>query len=323
MHRENHKYFRYLSDYKEERELWLIEGLLCNSLTLLSGEPKSGKSMLAVHMAKSLISGETLLDCQPLTGNHKIGWVGYDANWQSETKGRLGEFSSQVISFDPPRISDPEWNWNQIASKALEHSCSLIVIDHLYGLSDNFNLDHAHEAKAVLSKIRPLYTDFNLPTLLIAQAGKGSFGRAAHSVQLEGEARHLLQLEGRGTSGNRKLKIISNNFKAGTYKILLSPDSCQVASPGKEAEGPKVKRERDAEMPNYARRLMNTSNVDHRKSASSLARFDLSKGITGRTTFESSRTYINHMIKGGLLERGKNSKLISPGPKLRKFSELN
>ena len=206
------KYFRYLSEFEEVREPWLIEGLLCNSLTLLSGEPKSGKSMFAIHLVKSLFSNEPLLDCVPSQSNHKVGWVGYDANWQWETKERLGEFQSRVVAFDPPRSSAPEWGWEQIADKAKELGCTLVVIDHLYGLSDELNLDHANEARVALKKIRLLYTEYELPTLLIAQAGKGAAGRAAHSVQLEGEARHLLQLDGRGASGARTLKIISNNF---------------------------------------------------------------------------------------------------------------
>ena len=317
------KYFTYLEDYEVSKEVWLIQELLCNSLTLLSGQPKSGKSMLAAHMASSLITGNSILNCEPTTGVHKIGWIGFDANWKEETKNRLGDFGGRVICIEPPNNLTKDWNWEKIAETAKEHGCTLMIVDHLYGLSENLNLDHAHEANRVLQKIRHLYVQYELPTLLIAQAGKGSSGRAAHSVHLEGEARHLLQLDGRGASGLRTLKLIGNNSKGNSYKIQLRPDSCEIAIPEKEKIEIKVKRQRGEQMPDHARKLISLAGTSARSSASSLARFDVTQKITGRSTEDSSRTYINNLIRGGLLVKDRDAKLISAGPKLLSLSEVN
>lgn len=322
-HTKINRHFTYLEDYEVTKEVWLIKELICNSLTLLSGQPKSGKSMLAAHMASSLITGNSILDCEPISGVHKIGWIGFDANWKEETKNRLGDFSGRVILIEPPNSLTKDWNWKKIAETAKKHGCTLMIVDHLYGLSENLNLDHAHEANQVLQKIRHLYVQYELPTLLIAQAGKGSSGRAAHSVHLEGEARHLLQLDGRGASGLRTLKLIGNNSKSNSYKIQLRPDSCVIAYPDKEGIEIKVKRQRGEQMPDHARKLISLASTSERTSASSLARFDVTQKITGRSTKNSSRTYINNLIKGGLLVKDRDSKLISAGPKLRSLSEVN
>ena len=318
------KYFTYLEDYQIEKDPWLIEGLLCNALTLLSGEPKSGKSLFAAHLATSLLTGVEILECKPTQSDHKIGWVGFDSNWREETKGRLGDFRGKVIFFEPPTSLTPDWSWEEIAKTAISHNCTLIVIDHLYGLSDNYNLDHAHEAKAALQKIRPIYNIYGIPTLLIAQAGKGAAGRAAHSVHLEGEARQLIQLDGRGATGIRTLKIIGNNTKAGSHKIKLTLDSCEYTKIHKEESPEKEKRERSGvDFPVIARELLSKSQDKDKKSVSALARFDFEHQISGRGTVQSSRTLINQLKKANLISFSGNPKRLQPGGKLILKSELN
>lgn len=318
------KYFTYLEDYQIKKDPWLIEGIICNALTLLSGEPKSGKSLLAAHLAASLLTGNEILDCKPISGDHKIGWIGFDSNWKDETKTRLGNFRSKVIFFDPPNNLTTDWDWEEIAKTAITHQCTLMVIDHLYGLSDNHNLDHAHEAKASLQKIRPLYNQYGLPTLLIAQAGKGASGRAAHSVHLEGEARQLIQLDGRGATGIRTLKLIGNNSKSGTFKIKLTPESCEFTKIAKSDIQKSEKRDRTiSNLPMIARDLLTKSNDQDRRSVSALARFDFEHQISGRGTVQSSRTLINYLKKANLISVSGKPKRLQAGAKLVLKTELN
>lgn len=316
-------YFTYLEDYEESKKIWLIEGLLCNGLTLLSGQPKSGKSALAAHLATSLLTGVPILNKDPKEGSHKIGWVGFDSNWKEETKSRLGDFKGKVIFFEPPSSLTVQWNWNSIATTAKEHNCTLMVIDHLYGLSENSNLDHAHEANVVLQKIRPLYKQYDLPTLLIAQAGKGANGRAAHSVHLEGEARHLLQLAKSGSSGTQVLKTLGNNSSAESFSIKLTPERCELASTPKIKIDKPSRLRLDSNFPKIANTLLNKASISDKGNMTALARFDIENQISGRTTIDSSRTFLNNLKKAGLLAKDMSSSLIAAGPKLIIESELN
>lgn len=303
---------------------WLVEGVLATSLTLLSGAPKSGKSMLAAHLVESLLTGKSFLNHVPVSDFHNVGWIGYDANWKTETRQRLEKFSGRVILFDPPGQFTIDWDWEKLAVTAINHSCSLLIIDHLYGLSDSYNLDHAHEAKTVLAKIRNIYNLYNLPVLLIAQAGKGAGGRAAHSVHIEGEARQLLQLEGRGGSGRRKLRIIGNNTESRSYSILLGPKGCDlISSSGKEANDVKPRNRVDSDLPKIARELLSKSALQNRKNQSELAKFDVQNRISGRNTIDSSRTLINNLKKAELLTVAKGSKEVMAGPKLNLNLNLN
>ena len=323
----NHvEFYRFMGDYEPPKGQWLIPDLVCNSLTVLSGEPKSGKTLLAGHLVQSLILQKEILGKSPIKQSSRVGWIGFDANWQFEVQTRLPEIPGNgIVFFDAPNgySSSKGWDWEVIAKKCERLKLSLIVVDHLYGLSDSLNLDHAWEMANALKKIRIFYKEFNIPTLLIAQAGKGANGRAAHSVQLEGEARHLLQLDGKSASGNRKLKIMSNLSESQTHKILINPDKCEFSQNAKNSEVQKPRNRKESNLVDTARKLLTDASEGDRKSASSLARFDDKNNISGRKGQKSCRTNVNNLLKGGLLARQPGNNLIVAGPKLIESSELN
>ena len=51
-----------IDDIEQETEPWLIDGMVCPWLTLLSGQPKHGKTILAGHIATALINNQPLQD---------------------------------------------------------------------------------------------------------------------------------------------------------------------------------------------------------------------------------------------------------------------
>ena len=58
------------SDWFESKsEEWVIPGLVCDSLTLISGEPKSGKTSLAMPMSLDMTgtpsNPHSIKDCGP------------------------------------------------------------------------------------------------------------------------------------------------------------------------------------------------------------------------------------------------------------------
>jgi hypothetical protein len=323
----NHvEFYRFMGDYEPPKGQWLIPDLVCNSLTVLSGEPKSGKTLLAGHLVQSLILKKDILGKSPSQQTSRVGWIGFDANWQFEVQMRLPEIPGNgIVFFDAPNgySSSKGWGWETIAQKCVELGVSLVVVDHLYGLSDTLNLDHAWEMANALKKIRIFYKEFNIPTLLIAQAGKGANGRAAHSVQLEGEARHLLQLDGKGVTGIRKLKVLSNISQSQSFKINLTPDNCEFSSSATPESASSPRRRVESNLPEIARNLLTKSEAEDLKSASALARFDAANKISGRSGAKSCRTSINHLIKSKLLARDPINKAIIAGPQLIDSSELN
>ena len=72
------------AEWNEPADNWVIPGFICGSRTLLSGEPKAGKSTLAGHLASSLIHQTPFLGQTPNEGFHKIICMWFDASCQNE-----------------------------------------------------------------------------------------------------------------------------------------------------------------------------------------------------------------------------------------------
>lgn len=177
-----------IDEYVGEQQDWLIEGFLCPWLTLLSGQPKHGKSLLAGHIAVSLIQEIPLLGRRISGSNHKIAWLGYDGGWKQEVCERWLEKSmNQIIFCDSLRSLDPNL-WGQLAVRLKQEGVTLLIIDHLYGLAGALGLNDAEHVAVIANLLRPFYEEFGIAILLLTQASKGQFsnGRAAHSVALEG-----------------------------------------------------------------------------------------------------------------------------------------
>lgn len=215
-----------IDDIEQETEPWLVEGMVCPWLTLLSGQPKHGKTILAGHIATALINGEPLLGKQVKSGRHKIAWMGYDGGWRNEINSRLkSRANNQIATYAPIRTID-ELLWREFASALKEDGTTLFILDHLYGMAGTIGLNDANNFAILANLLRPIYEEFKIPVLVLAQAGKGEFsnGRAAHSVALEGEARSLLRLYEKRPHGYRKLDISSNTNGEERLAIRLTPE---------------------------------------------------------------------------------------------------
>ena len=66
----------WIDDFDEADTPWLIEGIVCPSLTIISAQPKHGKTLLAGHIAISLITGQPLAGKTVTEDKHLIAWMG-------------------------------------------------------------------------------------------------------------------------------------------------------------------------------------------------------------------------------------------------------
>jgi hypothetical protein len=219
-----------INEFYEAPEDWLIKDLLSPWLTLLSGQPKHGKSILAGHMAMSLIHQELFLGREVSGTNHLIAWIGYDAGWKQEVTQRWGNRSqNQIILIDTIRSLD-SGVWLELAKSLKSNGVTLLVIDHLYGLAGALGLNDAEHFAVIANLLRPIYEDFGIAVLLIAQAGKGQFsnGRAAHSVAIEGEARALIRISDKKRDGTRNLELVSNISGDEMLRVRLTPETIEL-----------------------------------------------------------------------------------------------
>jgi hypothetical protein len=102
----------WIDEKTDEPTPWIIDGLVCPWLTLLSGQPKHGKTTLAGHIVNSLLNGTTLFNKEASQGAHKVAWMGYDGGWKEELRERLETSANRnIILYDPIRSLDDSLWW--------------------------------------------------------------------------------------------------------------------------------------------------------------------------------------------------------------------
>lgn len=297
-------------EWLESSEEWLIPTLICDSLTLLSGEPKTGKTALACHIARALITNVSILDCQPIGREFRIGYMGFDPKWQREIRQRTPDLLGNLYFVEPINYKDSS-EWDSLSKEVTRLGINFLIIDHLYGLGAGADLDRQVQMQEVLLPIHKLMNYSGAGVLLVAHAPKGSAGRAAHSMASEGAARWLLRLKGSGKS--RTLESLGNNGETQKRTIRLTPYELIQVSTG--ASERKDSQNADGLLPERARYILGDSPIELRKSAKALGKW-LSEQNVGIADPESGRTAINNLLKGQLLKRLGQKGEITAGPKL-------
>jgi len=246
--------FYSIDDLPEEQEEWLVDGLICPSLTLLSGQPKHGKSLLAGHCVIGLINQTEVLDRIVKRGHHIVGWMGYDPGWHNELRQRWQPLANNRIKiFEPIRNSNVQL-WRELAEELHRQFITVFVIDHLYGLAGAVDLNDATEVSKIFTLLRPIYDEFGIAVILIAQATKSPWGngRSAHSVALEGEARSLVRIYDKKPNGARKLSISSNTFGEETLNVTLTDSEFTLRTKAKK----EVSAPSERESPDQVRKFL-------------------------------------------------------------------
>lgn len=259
-----------IDEYIDEQQGWLIKGFLCPWLTLLSGQPKHGKSMLAGHIAISLIQESALLGRETSGSNHKVAWLGYDGGWQQEVRERWLDKSMKRIIFCESLRSLDTILWRQLAVELKQEGVTLLVIDHLYGLAGALGLNDAEHFAIIANLLRPFFEEYGIAILLLTQASKGPFsnGRAAHSVAIEGEARALIRISDKRKNGARKIELVSNTSGEETILVKLTPEAIEII----QAKSPSKEEKSQRESPEAVRGFLKKANSSEMTTWSGVGR---------------------------------------------------
>ncbi len=291
----------WIDDITDDPTPWIINGLVCPWLTLLSGQPKHGKTTFAGHIVNSLLNGTPLLDKEVSPGTHIVAWMGYDGGWKEELRERLQISPNRKIVFYDPIRSFDESLWWQLGLNMKEKGVTFFVLDHLYGMAGSLGLNDANNFALLANLLRPIYEEFGIAVLVLAQAGKGQFsnGRAAHSVALEGEARCLLRLHQKGANGARRLDISSNSRGDESLRIVVTP--YEVGS--KELPISEKRKVTERTSPNTVRRLLLEAIPEELENWSTVGRALHRLGIS--TNPKAGRTMAKRFEIQGLLKADK------------------
>ncbi len=297
------------SEWIEESEEWLIPNLVCDSLTLISGEPKSGKTSMAGHIVRSLVLKQEILGFKPTEKAIKVAYMGFDFKWKREISERLDDLTSLIYLPDSATYKSTE-EWDSLGDQMIALGINFLVIDHLYNYANEADLDRQNQVQMVFGPIMKLIEKTGAAVLLLTQGARNQGGRAAHSVAIEGQARWLLRL----SAGKEKktLTTMGNNAESRVFKIRLTPKILELIE-GK----PEIKEHKPADggLPDRANYIRQNAPDDALQSTTKLGIWLAAQNI-GLSTSKSGRTAVNNLLRAELLARDGIKGRIIKGPKL-------
>jgi hypothetical protein len=169
----------------QERPPFLIDGILHNTMTLLYGEAKNGKSTLAAALAASLVNGEPqFLNRKIEPKDYSVGIVAADFGDDQAYADQLRQVLNDgtmvpVYALDRPpdrRV----WEGLQLASRDARHD--LVVVDNLTTLVDG-SLNDDISVNRIYDELDRFVRD-GTAVLLVAHASEkfGERGKSPYPI---------------------------------------------------------------------------------------------------------------------------------------------
>ena len=292
----------WIEDYPDLSSDWPIEGLLCPYITILSGQPKVGKSTISLHMVIAMITGEPFLGRPINLEKKKVAWMGFDSGWVNELRNNSqGKINGSLLLQNPLTSLSLE-DWRLLGNSLTRQGIGYLVVDHLYGLGGHLNLNENQEAARIMNCLQILVREYQIPILLLAQATKNQRGNGsmAHSNLFKGNARMLLELAGTRRDGKRSLTINGNEVPSETLQVYLGPVTLDLAQKEKSSER-KQQRDFDANV-RKAIRLLSTAEPGDLTNPTTAGRLACKIGLSG--TDEAGRKMVGRLVKADLLAVG-------------------
>ena len=299
-------------EWKPKELNWLIPGLLCNSITLLSGEAKMGKTLFAGNLARALINQTEILGKQPRQGEFRIAWMGFDLDWQQEFTNNFDDIRGNVWFANSTNFKNLD-RWQELAKQCYMHSINLLVVDYLCGLAPGVDLNYSHFVDEAFYPLLEFFNATNIPILLLHHANKTGSGRAANSVLIEAKARLIGRISGQQNKKNKTIEFIGNQIETHKLSVVIKPEGVEFAE-GK----PKKKEKSDSDeiglLLLQAKVFNKECPPEMRKSAVKAGQWMVEKQFAGTSGYGRKR--INEMLSAGLLKRNGEKGPLIAGPKL-------
>lgn len=227
-----------------DRPGWLIEGLVRNTITLITGLPNVGKTNLAMHLVRSLIEGEgTPVLSRVPAGRKRVCWWGDDAGWDEEFNENAAEFfgwddanRQDGLFFFNGRMSTYQNRepWPEFTARLVADGIEVLVVDNLFSLLGEANANGAGEVNPVLDELKQV-ARLGISVIVLHHASKGVNnsnlkGLGSGNVVIDGFARHQIAVgvtHVNDLDSPRRLLTINGNRIKASWKVFLTPWSLE------------------------------------------------------------------------------------------------
>lgn len=193
-----------------QREPFLVEDLVCSTLTLFYGPPESGKSTLATLLIASALTGEPFLD-RPLTRTRTPGQivlitteVDGPEEYGRRLAERLGEraFDDRLGIYPVGGLSPNDWR--ELQEEICPAEDTLVVVDNLTEVLSTGSINDDEAVRVAFAGLR-LFTARGSTSVLIGHSSEkagpngGRSTKPMGSTAISAAVRWKVRLEPKGS----------------------------------------------------------------------------------------------------------------------------
>lgn len=217
---------------------FLIAELLTNKITVLAGEPKAGKTLLAAGMVIALLDGEeAFLDQRVHRRLEHVAFGLTDDDAEAELLERfVGTGVEDRVTVFPVHGIQSTEEWAHLRHALIDDKVDLFVLDNMLGaLSDGADISDSPTTQAFMRGVKKISD--HIPVLLVTHVAKGALeGTSVASAPIGGRyiassARGIVALRKSANEG-RRVEAVTNRGR-GELKL-----SVEVAPRGPGADVP-------------------------------------------------------------------------------------
>jgi hypothetical protein len=222
---------------------YLINGLIPQEgLTLISGQPKSGKSQLALGIAAATALGKPFGDDARFGGSVSdnpglVNWVGTDGGLKSEIKSRVAKYPKAMQAnlnveakahlcglifesrVDPGKFVD---RWSAYTEWMKEQGVVLVIVDHLLNLSGGAGVNEDTSTGPIMGVMNKI-SEMGIVPVLIHHSSAHFSGRSGSPMghtMIQATMRSNLRVVTAAKSSHfTKVQVISNTASPMTLTL--------------------------------------------------------------------------------------------------------
>lgn len=207
---------------------WIIDGVLCDSVTFVVGKPESGKSRFLANLVARLSTGKEFLNL-PFTRINPRPWhvlvIGTEFNLVAEWSQRIidleGDIDRVAVEQVPASGNIPQ----DIYERARGGAIDLVVIDNAGGFTDPTEGANSDISVSNLKRVIQPFNESRIPVVVIHHTNKQGQSMQG-SVQYQAMARHTLHI----APAKNGVQKITRSGNLGSF----APLSVRVADNGVE-----------------------------------------------------------------------------------------
>lgn len=243
--------FTAFHDYQRSgRPMFLIDGLVIKSSTLISGPPTAGKTILATWIASALIAGQegsahgaegapgSFIGRRVNVSRQVIAWWGGDPDWLDDlhrswlldgdhlASGEVVPVTDGMAYYRDRDQAQERLTW--LGHRLVAQGVTVLVIDGLYSLLGEIDINSARDVVPILRGLTQII-DMGIAVMVTATHDPDDGNQLLGSPYVDTWARQMIHI-GVGEGDQRRLSILGNMCPAATIEVNLSPGVCEERS---------------------------------------------------------------------------------------------